>query len=121
MKDWLTMGVTINAGITNQNITIEGYSDGIIGTTILSTPDVAVKNLDGNYAGPPKDGTQGAWINPVASTLMNTNYLVQKNFQGNFYANVKLAKGLDYRFDLVVRPIFKTSKDFSLLMPGELL
>ncbi|QDW23006.1 TonB-dependent receptor [Flavobacterium sp. KBS0721] len=99
VKDWLTMGVTINAGITNQNITIEGYSDGIIGTTILSTPDVAVKNLDGTYAGPPKDGTQGAWINPVASTLMNTNYLVQKNFQGNFYAAVKLAKGLDYRFE----------------------
>lgn len=99
VKDWLTMGVSITAGITNQNITIEGYSDGIIGTTILSTPDVAVKNLDGTYAGPPKDGSQGAWINPVASTLMNTNKLVQKNFQGNFYSTIRLAKGLDYRFD----------------------
>lgn len=99
VKDWLTMGVNITSGITNQNITIEGYSDGIIGTTILSTPDVAVKNLDGSYAGPPKDGSQGAWINPVASTLMNTNYLVQKNFQGNFYSVFRLAKGLDYRFE----------------------
>ncbi|OXA99986.1 SusC/RagA family TonB-linked outer membrane protein [Flavobacterium pectinovorum] len=99
VKDWLTIGVSITAGITNQNITIEGYSDGIIGTTILSTPDVAVKNLDGTYAGPPKDGSQGAWINPVASTLMNTNKLVQKNFQGNFYSTIRLAKGLDYRFD----------------------
>ncbi|QSB28345.1 TonB-dependent receptor [Flavobacterium sp. CLA17] len=100
VKDWLTMGVNLTAGITNQNITIEGYSDGIIGTTILSTPDVAVRNLDGSYAGPPKDGSQGAWINPVASTLMNTNYLVQKNFQGNFYSTFKLAKGLEYRFEL---------------------
>ena len=99
VKDWMTMGVNITSGITNQNITIEGYSDGIIGTTILSTPDVAVKNLDGTYAGPPKDGSQGAWINPVASTLMNTNYLVQKNFNGNFYSNFKLAKGLDYKFE----------------------
>lgn len=100
VKDWLTMGVSLTAGITNQNITIEGYSDGIIGTTILSTPDVAVRNLDGSYAGPPQDGSQGAWINPVASTLMNTNYLVQKNFQGNFYSTFKLAKGLEYRFEL---------------------
>ncbi|MWB95984.1 SusC/RagA family TonB-linked outer membrane protein [Flavobacterium sp. GA093] len=100
IKDWLTMGVNITAGITNQNITIEGYSDGIIGTTILSTPDVAVRNLDGTYAGPPAGGSQGSWINPVASTLMNTNYLVQKNFQANFYTNVRLAKGLEYRFEL---------------------
>ncbi|KFF02492.1 SusC/RagA family TonB-linked outer membrane protein [Flavobacterium reichenbachii] len=100
VKDWLSMGVSVTAGITNQNITIEGYSDGIIGTTILSTPDVAVKNLDGTYAGPPANGSQGAWINPVASTLMNTNYLVQKNFNGTFYSVFKLAKGLEYRFEL---------------------
>ncbi|WP_348798736.1 SusC/RagA family TonB-linked outer membrane protein [Flavobacterium adhaerens] len=99
IKDWLTVGVSIGAGITNEDITINGASNGIISTSILSTPDVAVRDTDGNYAGPPADGSIGVWINPVASALMNTNELNKKNFLGNFYANFRLAKGLEYRFD----------------------
>ncbi|MHC0443585.1 hypothetical protein, partial [Flavobacterium sp. 3-210] len=67
LKDWLTVGVSIGAGITNEDITINGASNGIISTSILSTPDVAVKDTNGNYAGPPADGSIGVWINPVAS------------------------------------------------------
>lgn len=99
IKDWLTVGVSIAAGVTNEDITINGASNGIISTSILSTPDVAVKDTNGNYAGPPADGSIGVWINPVASALMNTNKLVKRNFLGNFYANFRIAKGLDYRFD----------------------
>ena len=99
IKNWLTVGVSIGAGITNEDITINGASNGIISTSILSTPDVAVRDTNGNYAGPPADGSIGVWINPVASALMNTNKLIKKNFLGNFYANFKIAKGLEYRFD----------------------
>jgi len=99
VKNWLSVGVSIGAGITNEDITINGSSNGIISTSILSTPDVAVRNLDGSYAGPPEDASLGVWINPVASALMNTNNLIKKNFSGNFYSIFKLAKGLEYRFD----------------------
>jgi TonB-linked SusC/RagA family outer membrane protein len=99
VKDWLTIGVNASVGISDEDITLNGDSNGIISTTILSTPDVAVRDLDGNYAGPPADGSQGAWINPVASALMNTNNLLRKSFSGNFYSSFKLAKGLEYRFD----------------------
>ncbi|MFC4477107.1 SusC/RagA family TonB-linked outer membrane protein [Flavobacterium chungangensis] len=99
LKDWLTVGVSVGAGVTNEDITINGASNGIISTSILSTPDVAVKDTNGNYAGPPADGSIGVWINPVASALMNTNKLIKKNFIGNFYANFRIAKGLEYRFD----------------------
>ena len=100
IKNWLTVGVSIGTGITNEDITINGASNGIISTSILSTPDVAVRDKNGDYAGPPADGSIGVWINPVASALMNTNKLIKKNFLGNFYANFKIAKGLDYRFDV---------------------
>jgi hypothetical protein len=100
IKNWLSVGVSIGAGVTNEDITINGSSNGIISTSILSTPDVAVKNLDGSYAGPPEDASLGVWINPVAAALMNTNKLIKKNFSGNFYSIFKLAKGLEYRFDL---------------------
>ncbi|HSD08478.1 TonB-dependent receptor [Flavobacterium sp.] len=99
IKDWLTIGVSVGTGITDEDITINGASNGIISTSILSTPDVAVRDTNGEYAGPPADGSIGVWINPVASALMNTNHLVKRNFLGNFYANFKLAKGLEYRFD----------------------
>jgi TonB-linked SusC/RagA family outer membrane protein len=100
VKDWLTMGANAAMGISDEDITLNGDSNGIISSTILSTPDVAVRNLDGTYAGPPKDGSQGSWINPVASALMNTNNLIKKSFSGNFYSTFRLAKGLEYRFDL---------------------
>lgn len=99
VKDWLTMGVSVSAGVSDEDITMNGSYNGIINSSILSTPDVAVKNLDGTFSGPPADGSLGAWINPVAAALMNTNNLIKKNFQGNFYSIINLAKGLEYRFE----------------------
>lgn len=99
LKSWLSVGVSLSGGISKEHITLNGSSDGIISSSILSTPDTAVKDVDGTYSGPPA-GVPGAWINPVASALMNTNYLKKQNYMGNLYANVKLAKGLEYRFDI---------------------
>lgn len=99
VKDWLSMGVSLSAGVSDEDITMNGNSNGIISSSILTTPDVPVRNLDGTYAGPPADGSIGYWINPVALALLNTNNLIKKNFQGNLYAIFKLAKGLEYRFE----------------------
>ncbi|PKB17820.1 TonB-dependent receptor [Flavobacterium sp. 5] len=99
VKPWLGVGVSISGGVSKENITLNGSSDGIISSSILSTPDTSVKDVDGSYSGPPA-GVPGAWINPVASALMNTNFLKKKNYMANLYANVKLAKGLEYRFDI---------------------
>lgn len=99
VKSWLSVGVSLSGGLSKENITLNGSSDGIISSSILSSPDTAVKNLDGTYAGLP-EGLQGSWINPVASALMNTNFLKKQNYMGNLYANIKLAKGLEYRFDI---------------------
>ena len=112
VKDWLKMGVNISTGISNEEITFNGSSDGIISTSLLSTPDVAVKDSEGNYSGPPADGSIGSFINPVAQALLNSNDLVRKNFVGNFYSEVKLAKGLEYRFEIGANTEFTENEEF---------
>lgn len=90
IKDWLKVGVNVNSGFTNQDITLNGQQNGIISTSLLSTPDVAVRNLDGSFSGPPANGSLGSFINPVASALLRTNELESKNFYGNIYAEINL-------------------------------
>ena len=113
VNEWLKIGVNINSAFSNEDITLNGSQNGIVSTSILSTPDVAVKNLDGTYAGPPLGGSQGSFINPVAQALMNTNNLLRKNFMGNFYADLGLAKGLTYRFELGGNAEFTTNDQFN--------
>lgn len=100
LKDWLKVGVNVFTGITDEDITLNGQQNGIVSTSLLSAPDVAVKNLDGSFAGPPVNESNISFINPVAIALSKTNTLVRKNFSGNFYAEANLFKGLVYRFEL---------------------
>jgi len=100
VKTWLKVGVNINFANTSEKITLNSSADGIISTSLLSSPDVSVRDLEGNFSGPPADGTLGSFINPVASALMNTNKLKRRSYSGNFFAEFKLLKGLDFRFEL---------------------
>lgn len=116
VKDWLKMGVNISTGISNEDITLNGSQNGIISTSILSSPDVAVKNTDGTYAGPPPSvpgRPSYNFINPVASALLRTNNLIRKSFMGNFYSDVRLAKGLEYRFELGGNTEISTNEEFT--------
>jgi len=113
VKEWLKMGININTGITNEDITLNGQQNGIISTSLLSTPDVAVRNLDGSFAGPPPNGSLGSFINPVASALLKTNNLVSKNFAGNFYGEADIFKGLQYRMEIGGYAAFNENKEFN--------
>jgi TonB-linked SusC/RagA family outer membrane protein len=116
VKDWLRMGVNISTGISNEDITLNGSANGIVATSLLSSPDVAVRNTDGSYAGPPPSvpgRPSYNFINPVASALLRTNNLIRKSFMGNFYSEVKLAKGLEYRFEIGGNTEIGTNEEFT--------
>lgn len=116
VKDWMKIGVNISTGISNEDITLNGSSNGIISTSILGSPDVAVKNTDGTYAGPPPTvpgRPSYNFINPVAAALLKTNNLIRKSFMGNFYSDIKLAKGLEYRFELGGNTEISTNEEFN--------
>lgn len=112
VNDWLKIGAFVNAGITNENITLNGSQNGIVSTSLLSTPDVTVYNADGSFAGPPAN-SQGVYFrNPIADALSNTNKLIRKNFSGNFFAETKLFKGLEYRFEVGGYAEFSDGQEF---------
>lgn len=112
LKPWLKVGVNFFAGITNEDITLNGQQNGIVSTSLLSAPDVAVKNLDGSFAGPPVNESNISFINPVAIALSKTNNLVRKSFSGNFYAEANLFEGLVYRFELGASSEFSDNNEF---------
>lgn len=113
LKEWFKVGVNIAGGITNEKFTLNGQQNGIVSTSLLVAPDVAVRNLDGTYAGPPVNESSISFINPVALAMSRTNKLVRKNFMANFYAEAKLFKGLDYRFELGANTEFSDNTEFN--------
>jgi TonB-linked SusC/RagA family outer membrane protein len=113
VKSWLKVGANISSGISNEKITLNGNSSGIIGTSLLSAPDAPVRDINGEFSGPPVGiNTAGNFINPVAQALLNTNKLLRKSFMGNVYSEVTLFKGLVYRFEIGANTEFTNGEEF---------
>ncbi|KRD12842.1 SusC/RagA family TonB-linked outer membrane protein [Flavobacterium sp. Root901] len=98
VNSFIRVGVNISGAVTDEKLTLNGQFNGVVATSLLATPDVAVRELSGAFAGPPSGGNT-SFVNPVAVSLLGSNKLVRKNYSGNFYTQVDLFKGLDYRFE----------------------
>lgn len=112
LKDWLRVGSNVSTGITNEKITVNQSFSGLIANTLLQSPDIPVRNLDGSFAGPPTTEQSTTYYNPVGEALSRDNKLVRKNFLGNIYAEVNIIKGLKYRFELAANTEFSENNDF---------
>ncbi|WP_347049914.1 SusC/RagA family TonB-linked outer membrane protein [Flavobacterium olei] len=98
VNKFIKVGVNISGAITDEKLTLNGQFNGVVATSLLATPDVAVRELSGAFAGPPAGG-QTSFVNPVATSLLGSNTLVRKNYSGNFYTQIDILKGLEYRFE----------------------
>lgn len=98
VNNFIRVGVNISGAVTDEKLTLNGQFNGVVATSLLATPDVAVRELSGAFSGPPTGGNT-SFVNPVAISLLGSNTLVRKNYSGNFYTQVDLFKGLDYRFE----------------------
>ncbi|MDV6166894.1 TonB-dependent receptor [Flavobacterium sp. DG1-102-2] len=112
VKSWLKVGTTMNAGITNEKLTINQSFGGLISNTLLQAPDIPVRNPDGSFAGPLSNDMNATSFNPVAEALVRDNKLVRKNFLGNIYAEADLLPGLKYRLEVGANAEFNNQKDF---------
>lgn len=99
VNNFIKVGANVSGTITDEELTLNGQFNGVVATSLLATPDVAVRELTGSFAGPPSGG-QTSFVNPVATSLLGSNTLVRKNYSGNFYTQIDLFKGLDYRFEV---------------------
>ncbi|MGO4822656.1 MULTISPECIES: SusC/RagA family TonB-linked outer membrane protein [unclassified Flavobacterium] len=112
VKDWLKVGSNLTAGITNEKVTVNQSFQGLISNTLLQSPDIPVRNIDGTFAGPPNKDQSVTYYNPVAEALTRENSLVRKNFLGNIYAEFNLLKGLKYRAEVAASTEFSENTDF---------
>lgn len=96
VNKFIKVGINVSGAITDEKLTLNGQFNGVVATSLLATPDVAVRELSGAFAGP----TSGlSFVNPVATSLLGSNTLVRKNYSGSFYTQIDLFKGLEYRFE----------------------
>ncbi|MDB5122057.1 MAG: TonB-dependent Receptor Plug Domain protein [Mucilaginibacter sp.] len=100
-KTWLKMGSTFSGSRSDQNVGL-GSNTGIIYNALLASPDQAVYNADGSYAGPyvTTQGTVEGGPNPVQQALNISNTLNRNNINGNLYAEIKFFKDLSLRSEV---------------------
>lgn len=95
LKKWLKVGGNLSYAKTNEKITLNDGGDGVIMQALTMQPDVPVRDMNGDYAGP--EVLWGASYNPVAAALQRNNTLARERIMANVYADATLMKGLTVR------------------------
>ena len=96
MTDKINVGINITASRTDEKLTLNGRSDGIIGLSLLNNPAIAVYNPDGSFAGPSLDDDFRT-ENPIAKALSNSDRLRKNSIFGNIFVEFKLSEHLTHR------------------------
>lgn len=94
--DWFKLGGQLAYTRTNETITLNDGSNGIIMQAMTMQPDVPVYDFQGKYASPSSVNGSSSW-NPVALALQRNNTLRRENVTGNFYINVDFLKHFTFR------------------------
>lgn len=93
---WLRAGGSMAFTHTEETITRQDGSDGVIMQALSMQPSVAVYDFDGNFAGPSSIyGSSG--YNPLWQANMQNNELVRNRNMGNFYLQIDPLKVLNIR------------------------
>ncbi|GAA0739612.1 TonB-dependent receptor [Gaetbulibacter jejuensis] len=96
ITDKIKVGANLTASRTNDKLTLNNATNGIIYLSLLNNPATAVYNPDGSFAGPDLDD-DFKFENPIARALSLSNRLERNRFFGNIFAELKLGKNLTYR------------------------
>jgi TonB-linked SusC/RagA family outer membrane protein len=96
-REWITLGANLSFNQTNEKLTTS--SEGVIADALQLTPQIPVKDLNGNWGGSNdiNGATQYAPVNPIAIASVRTNTNRRRQFLGGLNAAVTLAKGLTLR------------------------
>jgi len=93
---WLQAGASLAFTHTDEVITNNDGTDGVVLTALTMQPSVPVYDFNGNFAGP--ESVYGAsQYNPVWLAQMKTNDYKRNRSMGNFYLSVTPVKGLNIR------------------------
>lgn len=93
---WLKVGGSLAYTRTNEKVTLNDGSDGVIMQALTMQPSIPVYDFDGNWAGPETTSGSSTW-NPVALALEKNNTLLRQRINGSFYAEVDFLKYFKFR------------------------
>jgi TonB-linked SusC/RagA family outer membrane protein len=100
VNDWFKLGGSFAFNKTDEVITLNDGGDGVISQALVTPPDVPVKDIYGNYAGPSNSSAE-LGSNPVALALLRNNKLNRQRTMANIFGDVKLpVKGLTLRSEI---------------------
>ncbi|MBK7872755.1 MAG: TonB-dependent receptor [Saprospiraceae bacterium] len=99
VKDWMKVGGSLAYANTDERITLNDGGDAVIMQALLMQPDVPVRDINGEYAGPDVSAG-GSSYNPVASALQRNNTLQRQRLMANLYADATIFKNLTFRSEI---------------------
>lgn len=91
-------GISLTASRTNEQLTLNNATNGIISLSLLNNPATAVYNPDGSFAGPvTADEIAFGIRNPIAEALSISNKLRRNRLLGNIYGEIDITENLTFR------------------------
>ncbi len=100
LKKWAKIGLNINYSDTKERLGLVDSDEGILNIALLSTPDVPIYDMEGNYTSISGEGITR--INPIGKAMEEDNLLNRSLLNANFYADLTLIKGLYLHSDVAV-------------------
>jgi len=99
VKDWFRVGGSLAYANTKEQITLNDGGDGIIMNALLMQPDVPVKDINGEYAGPEVSYSANSY-NPVAAALQRNNTLDRQRLMGSMYGDLTIFQDLTFHSEV---------------------
>lgn len=96
VKEWFKIGANLAFADTKEKITLNDGGDGVIMQALVMPPDVAVRDFNGEFAGPTSN-TSDISFNPVGAALLRNNTLNRQRLTANVFGVVDFFKGLSLR------------------------
>ncbi|MCB0635636.1 MAG: SusC/RagA family TonB-linked outer membrane protein, partial [Lewinella sp.] len=99
VNDWFKVGASLAYANTNETITLNDGGDGVIMQALVMPPSVAVRDINGEFAGP-SSNTSDISFNPVGAALLRNNTLDRERLMANLYGNISLFRNLSLRSEI---------------------
>jgi len=93
LKKWLKLGLNLSYAKTAERLGLADSDEGIINTALLSTPDVPIYDMYGNYTSVSRQDVASR-INPIAKALDEDNLLNRNKLIGNIFLEATLIPGM---------------------------
>ncbi|MFY0628517.1 MAG: TonB-dependent receptor [Reichenbachiella sp.] len=99
VKDGIKVGASLSFSMKDEKVTLQDGGDGVISQALQMPPHIPVYDFDGDFAGP-DGGSADVGSNPVGLAMLRNNTVENQRFMGNFYGDIRIIEGLNFRSEV---------------------